>query len=396
LARTITLAFISLALVAGVILQSNAAFQASLQGLTIWWNIVFPGLLPYLVLFELITAFGLTHAIGALIHPATSRLLKLPGESAVVLVLGWLGGQPLGAEAAARLRKQELITKSQGQRLLALAHMPNPMFMLIVIGSGFLHKPAIGVMIAAAVWLSAIWLLVVLSLFSSDPHAAKRSKEPRASLLRQAAYAMHAARLQDGRSFGKVLGDAVAAGVQKLLTIGGFILFAAVLAKLFELLLAPILANLELPFISQALFESHLGAYAVSLWQTPGSNGLLNAAAIAAALAWSGLSGILQVSHAINGTDLKLQPFIAARLLHSLHAFCFIYLLWKPINALLPSTFPAFYISGDEGRAAPAVIKAADLPSFWGYSLTGSLMLMLPALFLAFILLLYRRKAVRI
>ena len=393
MARTVALAVLSIALISGVILRSDAAFQASLQGLSIWWNIVFPGLLPYLVLFELIAAFGLTHAIGALMQPATSRLFKLPGEAALVLVLGWLGGYPIGSEGAADLRKRGIVTKSQGQRLLALAHMPNPMFILVVIGSGFLQKPFLGILIAAAVWLSALWLLFILSMFSENAPAAGQAKPavPMPSLLKRAAHAMYAGRQQDGRSFGKALGDSITLSVQKLLAIGGFIIFAAVLAKLADPLLTPLLAKLGLPFISQSLFEGHLGSYGAARWQSPSGGSLMNAAAIAAVLAWSGLGSILQASHAVSGTDLKLRPFIAVRLLHALHAFCFTYLLSKPLSLLLDSSLPAF---AGNGAAAPlpAVIKHADMPSFWSFSVSGSLLLALIAVLLAFALhAVYRR-----
>lgn len=65
--RTIAFAILSTLLVGAIIVQPDASFQASLQGLTVWWNIVFPGLLPFLVLFEIMLAFGLAHGMGALL-----------------------------------------------------------------------------------------------------------------------------------------------------------------------------------------------------------------------------------------------------------------------------------------------------------------------------------------
>lgn len=275
MAKTVMLAFLSILLVVAIIIQPDAAFQASLQGLTVWWNIVFPGLLPFLVLFELIAAFGLTHALGSLLQPLMSRLFRLPGEAALTIVLGWMGGYPAGAEATASLRKRNVVTKQQGQRLLALAHMPNPLFMLVVIGAGFLHKPIVGVIIAAAVWISALWVMFIMTLFRrkeqsgqerSDQEQPGRQlgqkqsvtandEEHRSTILHRAAEAFRLGREQDGRSFGKTLGDSVAASVQKLMMIGGFMIFAAVLAKLSEPLLSPWLDKAGLNFISQAFLK---------------------------------------------------------------------------------------------------------------------------------------------
>lgn len=395
MAKTILLAFVSVFLVGAIILQPDTSFQASLQGLTIWWNMVFPGLLPFLVLYEIMLAFGLVHALGAMLQPAVQRLFKLPGEAALALVIGWFGGSPAGPEAAASLRKRSIVTRSEGQRLLAFSHMPNPLFMLVIVGAGFLRKPLAGIMIAVAVWLSALWLLTISSLFhrsrpddkkTASAAASRAELTGRKSWLQHAIATLGEARKQDGRSFGKVLGDAVALSVQKLLAIGGFIIFSAVIAKLSEPLLAPLLNRSGLAFIGPALFESHLGAYAAALWEAPGSGSILNAAAIAGVLAWSGLSGILQAGYSMAGTDLRLLPFIGLRLVHAMHAFLFMLLLWKPLSQLiariapdgiLPVLLPSLQTSGTTADFSPAItgLKAGDLPSIWLHSLAGCIWL---------------------
>ncbi|NIK75669.1 sporulation integral membrane protein YlbJ [Paenibacillus castaneae] len=405
MAKTVLLAFLSILLVVSIILRPDPAFQASLQGLTVWWNIIFPGLLPFLVLFEIIAAFGITHAIASLLQPMMSKLFKLPGEAALAAVLGWLGGYPAGAEAAATLRKQSIVTKKQGQRLLALAHMPNPLFMLVVIGAGFLHKPIMGIIIAGSVWLSALWLMLLTRLLSrhDEEQVPSESSEVKDShggqgILQRSADALQLGREQDGRSFGKVLGDAVSVSVQKLMMIGGFMIFAAVIAKLSDPLLAPLLSKAGVSFFTQALFEGHLGAYAAAVWEVPGKSMLINAAAIAAVLAWSGLSGILQAGYAISGTDLKLMPFIALRIMHALHAFAFMLLLWKPVNSLLrivigPGAAPTAAIPIDSRESLIAtVIQVADLPALWPYSLTACMLLALVFLLLTTLLLPYRKS----
>jgi len=409
LAKTVMLAFLSILLVVAIISQPDAAFQASLQGLTVWWNIVFPGLLPFLVLLELIAAFGLTHALGSLLQPLMSRLFKLPGEAALAIVLGWMGGYPAGAEATASLRKRNVVTKQQGQRLLALAHMPNPLFMLVVIGAGFLHKPIVGAIIAAAVWISAVWVMFIMTLFSrkeqsgqeqldQEQSAPAMDVEHRSTIFHRAADAFRLGREQDGRSFGKALGDSVAASVQKLMMIGGFMIFAAVLAKLSEPLLSPWLDKAGLNFISQAFFEGHMGAYAAAIWEAPGAGMLGNAAAIATALAWSGLSGILQAGYSITGTDLKLLPFALWRIVHALHACVFMIILWKPLTSILrpilaPGATPTLAPSDPYSLEHPAaaIINANDLPFLWQFSISACILLTLLGLLVSLILLPFQR-----
>ncbi|WP_138751628.1 nucleoside recognition domain-containing protein [Paenibacillus sinopodophylli] len=414
MAKTVMLAFLSILLVSTIILQPDASFQSSLQGLTVWWNIVFPGLLPFLILFELISAFGLAHAVSSLTQPVMNRLFKLPGEASHAVILGWMGGYPSGAEATASLRKRKLVTKQQGQRLLALAHMPNPLFMLVVIGAGFLHKPIVGVMIACTVWLSALCIMFAMTLLQrreqegieladkQDKSVIQKQKNDAdtqgGSLLLRAAEAFRLGREQDGRSFGKALGDSVAASVQKLMMIGGFMIFAAVLAKLTEPLLTPLLAKTGLTFISQAFFEGHLGAYSAAVWQHQGAGTIVNAAAIAAVLAWSGLSGILQAGYSISGTDLKLLPFVAWRAAHALLAALFMLLLWKPMISVLgmlldPSAVPSFAPANifTPDQAIAVALKASDLPRLWPFSMLSCLLVALTVLILSTILLPYSK-----
>ncbi|OBZ16837.1 nucleoside recognition domain-containing protein [Bacillus sp. FJAT-26390] len=403
MAKTVLLAFLSILLVAAIIVQPDASFQSSLQGLTVWWNIVFPGLLPFLVLFELITAFGLANAMGSLLQPMMSKWLKLPGEAAPAIFLGWMGGYPAGAEAVASLRKKNVVSKQQGQRMLALAHMPNPLFMLVVVGAGFLHKPIVGAIIAVVVWLSALWVMLLMTIISRKEQTAKAAaptasddEQPR-GMLQRAAEALRIGREQDGRSFGKALGDSVTASVQKLMMIGGFMIFAAVLAKLSEPLIAPLLDKAGLSFISQAFFEGHLGAYSAAIWNAPGAGTLGNAAAIAAVLAWSGLCGILQAGYSITGTDIKLLPFVAWRIAHALHALLFMLLLWKPLTTLLrPLLAPGAVPTFADGSIMPdssaiVAVKAGDLPFLWQFSLPACILLALIGLLVSAILLPYRR-----
>ncbi|MFF2482697.1 nucleoside recognition domain-containing protein [Paenibacillus sp. NPDC058071] len=384
--RTVLLAIVSLLFVGSVIRQPDAAFQASLQGLSIWWNIVFPGLLPFLVLFELIAAFGLLHGVGVLLGPAMKKLFKLPGEAALPLVFGWLSGFGAGAEATAALRRKNRLTVSEGQRLLALSHMPNPLFMLVVIGAGFMQRPELGGYIGAVIWLSAVWTAVVSAVLrrrkgergvASDLDG-DNAHNKAAPLLARAAQAVAEAREKDGRGFGKVLGDAVASSVQKLMVVGGFMIFSAVVARLSLPLAQLVSPGGSLDFALPALLESHIGAYAAAIRQGAMASLPVNVSLVAAVLAWSGISAILLAGYSISGTGLRLFPFIRARILHALHAALFALLLWRPAQTLigwLPAGAESSRTAMFNSQPMPLspIIQVHRLPSFWPFSLTAAL-----------------------
>lgn len=392
--RTIVLAIVSILLVAAVIRQPDATFQASLQGLTLWWTIVFPGLMPFFVLFELMSAFGVTTLAGQLMEPLTRKLLRLPGTAGLAIAAGWSGGYAAGSEATAALRRSGEVTRAEGQRLLALAHMPNPLFMIIVVGVGFMKQPAYGFLAAIAIWTSSLIPALVIAfkdrLISraiSKTHRESTETEQSPSsehstaphkLLARAASAMQEAHDRDGRSFGQALGDATVSAVQKLLAAGGIIIICAVIVRLLEPLWDAASLLLHLPhWVLAALFESHLGAYSVSSSFGANVSAALPIAATAAALAWSGLGAIAQTSAAIAGTDLRLLPFLAARAVHAVLAAALVLLLWRPFTSLLKQHAGAMSAahfdhtslnpSGASRWINDVFVFTSDLTSLWHY-----------------------------
>ena len=93
--RTLLLACLSILLVATIIYRPDDAFQASLQGLTIWWNIVFPGLLPFLTLLELMLAFGAVHPLEFYLNHLCAAYSACPEKPDWPLPSGGRAGFPL-------------------------------------------------------------------------------------------------------------------------------------------------------------------------------------------------------------------------------------------------------------------------------------------------------------
>ncbi|GGD68713.1 nucleoside recognition domain-containing protein [Paenibacillus nasutitermitis] len=364
--RTLLFAFLSILLVGAIIYRPGEAFQASLQGLTIWWNIVFPGLLPFLSLLELMMAFGGVHFIGTLISPLMQKLFKLPGEAGMAMALGWTAGFPSGAEASAALRRGTVVSRQEGQRLLALSHMPSPLVMLLVVGTGFLNRPEWGLVIAAAVWLAALVAGLVHARAAHEEVKPASGAKDTGSLLRRAASAMADARKADGRTFGRTLGDAVTESVYKLMAIGGFMMICAVIVRLLEPLMPASLPAYVLP----GLIESHIGAYAAAVSDQAG--GLpWNAALIAAILSFGGISSLFQASSAVSGTDLSLRPLAFMRCIQSALAFAATLVIWKPLTAILqviPDSITTMeQPGGTAGYPLRQAVHAGDLFSLWPF-----------------------------
>ncbi|EOS56595.1 nucleoside recognition domain-containing protein [Paenibacillus barengoltzii] len=355
--------FLAVLLVICVVYAPGEAFKASGEGLTIWWRIVFPALLPFIVLSQMLIASGFAHGLGALLEPFTRRALGLPGSFGWVLPLGMTAGFPAAAEAAVTLHKQGKITAREAERLAAAAHFCSPMLLVVVIGAGFLSRPEVGLLLLAVHWIAGLAAGVTLQLVFPDRSKSavsppvKPAARPRESILRLAMRRMEEARREDGRSFGKLLGDAVASGVQTLMIIGGYMLIFAVVIHV--ILLA--FPNQTMAVAVKSALEVHLGSYALS-GLAPSLPPALSASLLGAVLGWSGLCAYLQVRAILGPAGIGERSFLLSRLLHAAYAYVLTLLLWKPVTRWLPSVLPAF--GGSEASPIGSDTPAVKLPSW--------------------------------
>ncbi len=346
--NTMLLGAAAFLLVLAVVSAPEPAFQATLQALKLWWNIVFPALLPFLVLVEILIAYGWAHGVGVLLDPLMKKIFKLPGAGGWVLITGMTAGFPAGAQAASRMYTQGGLRAMDAGRLAAISHFCNPMTILVVIGTGLLHKPEAGYLLLIVHWISGLLAAWIFGLFhkpassedkqqfTSTVHTVRTRENAQRALLKRAATAALEAHQRDGRSFGKLLGDSVTRSVQTLMMTGGFILFFAVLTRVLSGLLLPPLP----PYLVSGILETHLAAQSIS--SSAFQVGILQLAVLSAALAWSGISAQLQSLSLMRETGLSWRYFMMKRALHSMLAFAITLAMWKPVSALSAGIVPAF------------------------------------------------------
>lgn len=386
-AFTLMLGLAAVSFVISIIAYPDQAFQASLQGLRLWWDLVFPALLPVLVVTELMTGLGMIHGLGVLLDPLMRRVFRLPGAGGWALAAGLAGGYPIGAEAAAKLRKQGFIGRAEAERLLSLSHLGNPMLMVGVVGAGFLHSPEAGVMLAAIHYAAAgaaAWIQRLAAPMehrgASAPTSGQGSTGP--GLLARSVQRMEEARSEDGRAFGKLLGDAVSGAIQSLLLVGGLIMIFSVAVKIAELQLGGGRLPDGMLRLLPGVLEPHLGAFSFS--RAEGFTPSVQAACIGACLAWSGFSLHAQVMSFLKDTDIRYVPFLRFRLLHALTAAILTLLVWEPLGRLLQGTEAVFSPSGAWAQipAVSGLWTLRDLASVWGV-LFAMLALLLALMLLA-------------
>ncbi|WP_405104239.1 sporulation integral membrane protein YlbJ [Paenibacillus sp. FSL K6-1217] len=329
-----------------------SSLDAALRGLAVWWDVLFPSLFPFFVISEIMLGFGIVHLFGALLDPLMRPLFNIPGSGGFVAAMGYVSGYPVGAKLTAKLREQGMISRIEGERLVAFTTSSDPIFLLGAVSVGFFHDASLGLVLALSHYGGGLIVGLLMSFHGrGKPEEADTNTARTASTegqgpgrLRTALYAMAAARRNDGRSLGELLKSAITSSLQLIIVVGGLVVFfnvlmellarAGVMSALFSmtgrvLSLAGFPHELSAALVS-GLFEVTLGAR--SAGEAAGGVPLqFKAAAAAFILSWGGLSVHAQVASILNGTGLRYLPFMAARLVHALLAAGLLLLLWKPV-----------------------------------------------------------------
>ncbi|SDM96461.1 sporulation integral membrane protein YlbJ [Paenibacillus sp. yr247] len=415
---TLVLGSLAALVVVSIILFPDKAFQSSLEGLTIWWKIVFPALMPFLIMTELLVGFGVIQGTGVLLEPLMRVVFRLPGVSGWALASGLIIGFPTGAKITATLSEKNLISRTETERLTALSHLCSPLFLIMVIGVGFLHSAKLGIVLAVVHYVTAI-LTGILMRFSKEPQQplaasselnssnVKPKKNPSISIWKLALSTMRQAYLHDGRAFGKLLGDSVTSSVQTLMLIGGYMMIFSVLINVINIThltdaLQPV-THFLLRFMNThtdttpqwiiGILEVHLGAYAWS--QAQGLSLLPQMALISAFLAWGGLSAHAQVAGFHQKTGARYRFFFQSRALHAVLALVFTILLWEPMQLLLMDTEPSFLWldkATSEYSEASFPLNGGSAWSLWGPMLAQFLLLLIIMLTISTLIRAFRKK----
>jgi sporulation integral membrane protein YlbJ len=354
----------------------SQSLAAALRGLAIWWDILFPALLPFFVIAELMLGFGVVHFFGALFDPMMRPLFRVPGIGGFVMAMGFASGYPVGARLTAQLWEQRLVNRDEGERLVAFTTSSDPIFLIGAVSVGFFHNVGLAVVLAAAHYGSGL-IIGLLMRFHGSKEQTPVENVSSGPLLRRALRAMHQARISDGRSFGEMLRDALQSSLKLILVVGGLVVFFCVFLEVLTLsgvmdgLYGAVSFALQAagipPELSQAvvggLFEVTMGAKAAAA--AGAQLTLASKVAIAAfVLSWSGLSVHAQIVSLLNRTNLRYLPFAAARLVHALMASALVFVLWKPLAPAAEAwaaSVPAFSAENGLHAALPFLYSQSGL-----------------------------------
>lgn len=319
--KTLGLTSLTLGLALALILYPQDALSASLRGLDLWWEVVFPSLLPFFITAELMIGFGVVHGLGALSERFMRPLFNVPGCGGFVWVMGMASGYPAGAKWTADLRRNGQVTRTEAERLVAFTNASSPLFIFGAIAVGFFHNAALGFLIAAAHYGGNFLVGIAMRFYKRNEKSDDTRTAP--ATWRTAFLTMHSSRLEDGRSIGKLMGDAVTRSVDTLLMVGGFIMLFSVLTELLKqtgvihlvshlLTAMQVPASFHVPMVA-GLLEMTTGIGAITQTTEPLLAQLM---LVAFLLGFHGFSIQAQIASILANTDIRFKPYAIARLAH--------------------------------------------------------------------------------
>ena len=135
-----------------LIFDSKTAISGAKDGLLLCLQTVIPCLLPFFILSSLLTS-SLSGMAIKILQPIR-KLCKIPDGAESILLIGLIGGYPIGAQSIAQAWKADSLTKQDAHRLLGFCSNAGPSFIFGILGSVFSK----GI---------AVWLLWAIHIFSA-------------------------------------------------------------------------------------------------------------------------------------------------------------------------------------------------------------------------------------
>ncbi len=340
------LALCAIVLTISMVIYPEQAYTAAIRGLKLWWDIVFPALLPFFIGSEILMGLGVVHGMGVLLEPLMRPLFNVPGAGSFVMAMGLASGYPIGSVLTSKLRRAKMCSKHEAERLVSFTNTADPLFMSGAVAVGMFRLPEVAPVIMISHYLSSLSVGLLLRFYAPRGEIVDSSAGRKGFILSRAVAEMSRAREKDGRPIGQLLGDAVRNSMNTQFLIGGcIILFSvvirvldimgavAVISRLFSLLLSPfgIHPNL-IPAMVGGMFEITIGTEMAATAQAVLNQRVVMASAI---IAWSGLSVHAQVASIKQGTDISMGPYVISRLVHAVLAALYTAILMGPVSPVI-------------------------------------------------------------
>lgn len=320
-----------------LVIFSRSNLNATKTGLELWAFNVVPSLFPFFVITNLLSQTKVVSIIGKLLDRLMRPLFNVPGIGGFAFVMGLISGYPVGAKVVSDFRNQQLVTKDEGERLLAFTNNSGPLFIISSIGISLFGDTKTGILLLCTHILACITVGIILGKFSRKSDIAFRST----MIHKKNELNHHPINNITFKNLGDVLANSINNSISTILLIGGFVvIFSVIISILNKTHTLDLLSNLLKPLLQifniDASFAKPLLSGIIEL-----TNGVKQVSSIhikaisqnvilcAFLLGFGGFSVLLQVFSIVSKTDLSMKKYCIGKFMQGIFASIYTFLALK-------------------------------------------------------------------
>ncbi|OPX41975.1 sporulation integral membrane protein YlbJ [Ruminiclostridium hungatei] len=335
--------------IAALIIYPDTAVSSASKGIKLWLEVVFPSLFPFFVASQLLNKSGIVSLFGIILEPVMRPVFNVPGCGSFALAMGIVSGYPVGASITSDLRKQDMITRIEAERLLTFTNNSGPLFIMGAVAVGMFNQPSLGYLLYICHIAACLSVGLIFRFYKKNNSIKHKAKSQMANKIKIELKKMRNADMNPWTLFG----DCIKNSVMLILTIGGFIIFFSVLINIMiKCGLTGTVSRMVPDFIGAGvpgpkvvegvlcgIFEITTGA---NLLSSSSSGLILKLCCASLIIGWAGFSVHTQVISIVSSTDISIKPYLAGKALQGIISCLYTCIGYFLFSSRFPKESPVF------------------------------------------------------
>lgn len=270
-------------------------FDGAASGLILWFNIVLPTLLPFLILSGILINTSAIHLLVKYTSPLFCRLFRVSKYGSFAVLCGFLCGYPMGGKVTSDLLNSKKITLTEAKYLLSFCNNTSPMFIISYVMHQNLKSKHLILPALAILFLSPVLCSFLFRFFY--PISYKLPKDCDVN------------HIEKEHSLTNLLDNCITNSFETITKIGGYIILFSICTHLVsELPFTHSIVNLFiLPFLEITNGVLTLSQSLISFQD--------KFIIILALVSFGGWCSIAQTNCIISSSDIPLIPYIIEKLI---------------------------------------------------------------------------------
>lgn len=153
-----------LSFISGLFIFSTECKDGATNGVLLCLGVLVPSLFPFFILSSFLAESEILDCLTPVLNPVAKLIMGTRGICLVPVILGVVGGYPVGARAISALYVKGSIDKKEADRLSCICCSAGPGFLVTFVGVSLLNSKEAGIILLSSQIIS-IAVLCVLSRF---------------------------------------------------------------------------------------------------------------------------------------------------------------------------------------------------------------------------------------